>query len=111
MAGVGQTGFWKAGVWVEDLADPAEFGVSAVATLDNWEGDFTLPPSSGVFAATAEADMNFDWTPRFGATAGTATIFNGVPAVIEEDIVGRLVVVDNDGKVLCIIGLNGIELP
>ena len=124
--GTGRTGYWKSGVWVEDLADPGEFtGVGTAVGL--FEGDDVTPDATGDFLGVGRGIAQFLWTPFIGGGISTATpkdtpataliksrpgdavIINGIPGTVVTESSGKLVVVDGRGKVLCIIRPSGVE--
>lgn len=167
MAGVGQTGYWRTGVWVEPLDAEGEFALSASADLGftgrfafgspfilegtadltfngavvefgdfalssaaelTFTGDFIPRPGQGIFGLDATADIIFAWVPRVSGPAssvniedmptsvviklkpGDAVIVGGVAGIVVRDDTGRLVVKNQAGQVMCIIGPSGIEL-
>jgi len=169
MAGVGETGVWKTGVWIEPLdfegdfelfatADVAfsgyfafagqfdlsgaalllfdgdllfrgEFGLEADG-LVAFDGDFIANPGQGIFATQATGKIVFAWVPDLGPpTGGTGKplegpasvvipfkpgevfVLDGVSGTIVQDSYGRLLVIDQTGQVMCILGPSGVELP
>ncbi len=166
MSGVGQTGVWRSGVWVEPLDAEGEFALSASAVLEytgrfafgkpfNLEatgdltfsgaqfflGEFevfsssdlaftgtgTVRPGQGIFGLEAEADASFTWLPRVSGPSGgveigdlpakvvvklkpgAAVIVNGIAGIVVLDKEGRLVVQNQAGQVMCIIGSAGVD--
>ena len=120
MAGVGQTGYWKTGVWVEDLGDPAQFAFTGVATAV-FEGTFDIPDNVGFFDLKGIATLDMAWVPALGMGGqvnipfvpasvagilgpGDVYVFDGAAGTVILDSQGRLLVVDDAGQVLCIIG-------
>lgn len=169
MAGVGETGVWRTGVWVEpldaegsfdllvaaDLSFEGRFAYAGAFDLDGaaalvfdgdllFRGDFALEsdgllafegqaqlvPGKGVFGFSANAKLVVAWMPDLGPPIGSdvvpdpdgspsveippqlgdVIVINGTSGTVVKDGYGRLVVVDDSGKVLCIIGPGGIEL-
>jgi len=168
VAGVGQTGYWRSGVWVEPLDAEGDFALSAEAgisfegyaafagvfTLEaladtefegapyylsqfaldanadtDFAGLFIAKPGQGIFGLTGTAEVRFSWTPFLPGPGGgviipdgpaeaipelkpgDAVIFRGTAGICALDSHGRLVVVDQTGTVMCIIGPSGVELP
>lgn len=62
MAGVGQTGYWRTGVWVEPLDAFGEFSLAATGVLDQWSGRFTY---GGSFNLVGAAVVLFDGVNTF----------------------------------------------
>jgi len=168
VAGVGQTGYWRTGVWVEPLEAEGDFTLVATGVLDQWQGRFTYGgsfdlsgtavllfdgvnvfrgefqpagtadldiwtgtfqgvPFSGVFGLAGTADLFVAWVPElqtggqvkipFGPAEvgcifgpGDAFIFEGASGTVVKDSQGRLVVIDQSGEVMCIIGPSGVIL-
>ena len=168
MAGVGQTGYWRTGVWVEPLSAEGDFALTATGVLDQWLGRFTYSgdfdlsgtsallfdgvnvfqgeferaadgaldawegtfqgiPFQAVFALGGQADLFMAWVPElqtgggveipFGPAEvgcifgpGDAFIFEGASGTVVKDSQGRLVVIDQTGEVMCIIGPSGVIL-
>ena len=61
MAGVGETGVWRSGVWVEPLDAEGDFALSAAGVLE-FTGRFSF---AGVFDLEANADLDFDGAELF----------------------------------------------
>ena len=78
MAGVGQTGYWRTGVWVEPLDAEGSFQLFANADLIFDEGRFLY---SGSFDLSAAALILFDgdnlFIGQFAETATADTAFTG----------------------------------
>ena len=167
MAGVGQTGVWRSGVWVEPLDAEGDFALSAAADIEAtgrfsfgkpfdleanavltiegavvgfgdfalapaavlaFTGQFVANPGQGIFLMDATADLGFVWVPFVTGPGeaipvtgpadavpklkpGDAFVFNGKAGICHLDSQGRLVVIDDSGEVMCIIGPSGVELP
>ncbi len=165
MAGVGETGVWRTGVWVEPLDAEGDFALSAAAVTEftgrfafggqfdlegtalltfdgdllfrgdfdlegnadlGFDGDFVPNPGQGAFQMDASAELNFDWVPDVSGPGdaipdtpaadavpklrpGDAFTFNGIAGICHLDEQGRLVVIDDSGEVMCIIGPSGAE--
>lgn len=168
MAGVGETGYWRTGVWVEPLEAEGDFSLTATGVLDqwigrfsysgsfdlsgvaaivfdgvnvfrgefqraatgdldDWEGTFQGIPFAGIFALSGQADLFVAWVPELGHGGevgipespaevgciigpGDAFIFEGASGTVVKDSQGRLVVIDQSGEVMCIIGPSGVIL-
>jgi len=169
MAGVGETGVWRTGVWVEPLDFEGSFDLAVAADLSfegyfayagtfdlhgaavmvfdgdllyrgdfalesdgllAFEGQATVVPGNGIFGFSANAKLVMAWMPDLGPPTGgdvipdpdgqpsvevpyepgQVVVINGVSGTVVKDSYGRLVVMDDSGKVLCIIGPGGIEL-
>ena len=110
-----------------DLLFRGEFDLEATADL-TFEGDFVAKPGQGIFGLTGTADVLFAWVPKFDfpgsevgipddpaeviikTQPGDIVVIGGFTGTVILDDVGRLVVVDQSGEVLCILGPGGVEL-
>ncbi len=114
------------------LFDGAQVGFGEF-TLDPsgdlaFDGQFVPNPGQGVFQMEATANVVFAWVPRFDfpgsevgipddpaqviikTKPGDIVVIGGATGTVILDDVGRLVVIDHAGEVLCILGPGGVEL-
>ena len=77
MAGVGETGVWRTGVWVEPLDADGQFSLTSTAALSFAAGS----SAGGAFALSAEAELVFDGSQFglgvFGLDATSDLTFTG----------------------------------
>lgn len=128
MAGVGQTGYWRTGVWIEGDTDFGEFDFLAEAIIA-FTGNAIVPDNTGAFGLVGTASLDMAWVPELGPPKGSvgipgvpysvgcivgpgdAVTVSGVAGTVIRDTTGQLVVVDTSGQVLCIVGPGGVVLP
>ena len=104
-----------------------EFDLDPAGVLQ-FTGEFSARPGQGVFQMAANASILFAWVPELSfpgsgvgipddpaaviikTKPGDVVVINGFTGTVLLDDVGRLVVIDHNGAVMCILGPSGVEL-
>ncbi len=110
-----------------DLLFRGQFNLVGTGDL-GFTGNFVPNPGQGVFGMEASAQILFAWVPKFDfpgsevgvpddpaqviikTRPGDIIVIGGITGVVVIDEQGRLVVKDQSGEVMCILGPGGVEL-